>query len=157
MNRQPLLLISRRDLLNATAGEDGDRVVRTLSSLTRRGFHFVATASQPNEWSKNKAVSKRSRPGPKRIRDRLAEAGGILDGVYYIPQSLLTQRTRREEALKDLLERFGTLASDCFLISSNRNFIKSAKSLGINTKKIKDKKNLDSLLKQLGKETALNV
>lgn len=153
MNHQPLLLISRRDLLDAMSGVDGDHLVRTLSSLTRKGFHFVTTASQPDEWSKNKAISKRSRPGPKRIRDRLAEAGGILDGVYYIPQSLLTQRTRREEALKDLLERFGTRASDCFLISSNRNFIRTAKSFGINTRKIKDKKNLNSLLKQLGKDS----
>lgn len=154
MNRQPLLLISRRDLLNSTAGPEGDQLVRTLASLTRKGFHFVATASQPDEWSKSKAVSKRSRPGPKRIRDRLAEAGGILDGVYYIPQSLLTQRTRREEALKDLLERFGTLASDCFLVSSNRNFIKTAKGLGINTRKIKDKQDINSLLIQLRKEVS---
>ena len=149
MNRQPLLLISRKDLLDATSGQEGDRLVRTLASLTRKGFHFVATASQPDEWSKSKAISKRSRPGPKRIRDRLAEAGGILDGVYYIPRSLLTQRTRREEALKDLLERFGTLASDCYVVSSNRNFIKSAKDLGINTRKITDKQELDSLLIEL--------
>lgn len=154
MNHQPLLLISRRDLLDATSGQEGDQVVRTLASLTRKGFHFVATASQPNEWSKSKAVSKRSRPGPKRIRDRLAEAGGILDGVYYIPQSLLTQKTRREEALKDLLERFGTLPSDCFLVSSNRNFIKSAKILGINTRKISDKQGMDSLLVELRKEVS---
>lgn len=149
MNRQPLLLISRKDLLDATSGQEGDRLVRTLASLTRKGFHFVATASQPDEWSKSKAISKRSRPGPKRIRDRLAEAGGILDGVYYIPRSLLTQRTRREEALKDLLERFGTLASDCYVVSSNRNFIKSAKGLGINTRKITDKEELDGLLIEL--------
>jgi hypothetical protein len=152
MNRQPLLLISRKDLLDATSTEDGDRLVRTLASLTRKGFHFVATASQGGEWSKSKAVSKRSRPGPKRIRDRLAEAGGILDGVYYIPQSLLTQKARREEALKDLLKRFGTPASDCFLVSSNRNFIKSAGDLGINTRKITDKQDLDILLIQLRDE-----
>ena len=154
MNHQPLLLISRKDLLDATSGQEGDRVVRTLASLTRKGFHFVATASQPNEWSKSKAVSKRSRPGPKRIRDRLAEAGGILDGVYYIPQSLLTQRTRREEALTDLLERFATLPADCFLVSSNRNFIKSAKVLGINTRKISEKQGMDSLLTELGNEVS---
>lgn len=152
MNRQPLLLISRKDLIDATSEQEGDRLVRTLASLTRKGFHFVATASQPDVWSKSKAVSKRSRPGPKRIRDRLAEAGGILDGVYYIPRSLLTQKTRREEALKDLLERFGTPASECFLVSSNRNFIKSAKELGINTRRISDKRDIDSLLVELRNE-----
>jgi hypothetical protein len=149
MNRHPLLLISRSDLLNASKGSDGERMIRTLSGLTRQGFHFVATASQPDVWSRSKAESKRGRPGPKRLRDYLAEAGGIVDGVYYIPQSLLTQRTRREEALRDLLDRFATEATDCYLLSSNRSFISVAESLGINTLKIKDKKPLYVLLASL--------
>jgi hypothetical protein len=152
MNGQPLLLISRRDLLDAVDDKEGDRLVRKLASLTRKGFHFVATASQPDEWSKSKAVSKRSRPGPKRIRDRLEKAGGILDGVYYIPQSLLTQRTKREEALKDLLGRFGTPASSCFLFSSNKKFIASANALGINARKISTKDDLRKLLAGLKNE-----
>lgn len=136
------MLISRRDLIDASKEPDGERLMRVLAGLTRHGFHFVATASQPDDWSKSKAVSKRSRPGPKRIRDRLAEAGGILDGVYYIPQSLLTQRTRREEALKDLLARFGTVAGDCYLVSSNRKFIAIAANFGVNALKISDKERL---------------
>ena len=149
MSRQALLLISRRDLIEAGSAEDGDRLIRRLSGLTRQGFHFVATASQPDEWSKSKAVSKRSRPGPKRIRDRLAESGGILDGVYYIPQSLLTQRTRREEAIRDLLSRFGSKPKDCHLFSSNTNFIKTASNMGLKAEKIDEKKRLIDLLDQL--------
>lgn len=151
MNRQPLLLVSRRDFIEASDGPEGDFVIRTVAELTRTGFHFVATASQPDEWSRNNAVSKRSRPGPKKIRDRLADAGGILDGVYYIPQSLLTQQTRREEALTDLLDRFATMAVDCYLASSNRKLISAASKLGINTLKISQKQSLgdhlDALLK----------
>jgi hypothetical protein len=149
VSRQLLLLISRKDLIDAGSGADSDRLMRQLAGLTRKGFHFVATASQPDAWSKSKAVSKRSRPGPKRLRDRLAESGGILDGVYYIPQSLLTQRTRREEALMDLLSRFGSNASDCYLLSSNRKLLATASNLGINTLKITENNQLTKLLKQL--------
>ena len=124
-------------------------MLRHLSALTRQGFHFVATASQPEEWSRNKAVSKRSRPGPKRIRDRLADFGGILDGLYYIPQSLLTQRTRREEALTDLLCRFGTKSKHCYLFSSNRKFLSTAKKMGIKASKISEKHRLVDLIDKL--------
>ena len=122
---------------------------RVLAELTRAGYHFVATASQPDEWSKTSALSKRSQPGPRRIRDRLAEAGGILDGVYYIPQSLLTQQTRREEALRDLLQRFTTSAENCYLVSSNRKLVSAAKKLGIHARKISNKQTLKDILLEL--------
>lgn len=151
MSRQSLLLVSRRDLLAACSGPEADRVIRTLAGLTQQGFQFVATANQPNEWSKNKAVSKRSKIGPRRLRDRLAEAGGVLDGVYYIPQSLLTQRTKRSEALRDLMDRFGLNPESCYLLSSNKKLIAVAKNLGINTYIINEKQGIMDLLKQLQK------
>ena len=147
------MLISRRDLLAAGEGPGGDALIRSLAELTRVGFHFVATASQPDEWSRNSAVSKRSKPGPKRIRDQLAESGGILDGVYYIPQSLLTQQTQREDALTDLLQRFATSASDCYLFSSNRKLVSAGKKLGVNTRKISNKQPLGRILKELSTAT----
>lgn len=149
MNRQPLLLISRRDLIEASDGPQGRHFIDVLAGLTRQGFHFVATASQPDDWSRNKAVSKRSRPGPKRLRDRLDESGGVIDGVYYIPQSLLTQKTQREDALKDILERFGTHAKDCYLLSSNKKLLTSASKLGVNVLKVSEKNGLLQLLEQL--------
>ena len=151
MNRQSLLLISRKDLIDAFSRSDADQVIRMLAGLTQQGYQLVATANQPDEWSKNNAVSRRSKPGPKRLRDSLAEAGGVLDGVYYIPQSLLTQRTRREEALKDLMARFGLQAASCHLLSSNKKLISVAKSLGINSIKINDKKGLHAPLTRLRK------
>ena len=151
MNRQALLLVSRRDLIEAFASPEADQVIRSLAGLTQQGYQLVATANQPDEWTKNNAVSRRSKPGPKRLRDRLAEAGGVLDGVYYIPQSLLTQRTKREEALKDLMARFGLQADACHLVSSNRKLISVAESLGINTYKINGKEGLQALLATLRK------
>jgi len=149
MNRQMLLMVSRRDLLEAGDGPDGAAMIRALARLTQMGYHFVATASQPDEWSKKNAVAKRGRPGPKRIRDRLAEAGGILDGVYYIPQSLLTQQTRREEALNDLLERYAISEKDCYLVSSNRKLLATAKKRGVAALKITGKQSLGDILKGL--------
>ncbi|MBT8040631.1 MAG: hypothetical protein HKO85_10355 [Xanthomonadales bacterium] len=146
MSGQHLLLVSRRDLIQANDGPEADRLIRALASLTRQGFHFVATASQPDEWSRRRAESKRSRRGPRRLRDRLAEAGGVLDGVYYIPHSLLTQRARREEAIGDLLERFGTKASDCYLVTTNKKFIAAAKKFGVKAQKVN---NINSLCKKL--------
>lgn len=148
-NHQPLLLISRRDLLASGDKPESEALFRVLAELTRAGYHFVATASQPDEWSKTSALSKRSQPGPRRIRDRLAEAGGILDGVYYIPQSLLTQQTRREEALKDLLQRFTTSAENCYLASSNRKLVSAARKLGIHSRKISNKHTLKDILLEL--------
>ena len=149
MNRNPLLLISRKDLIEASRGDAGERMIRTPANLTRQGFHFVATASQPDDWSRSKAVSKRSRPGPKRLRERMAEAGGVLDGVYYIPQSLLTQRTRREEAIRDILDRFGTPGENCYLASSNRKLLATAAKFGVNTLKIDEKQRLQDHLDAL--------
>ena len=154
MSRQLLLLISRKDLVEATSGSDADRTLRALASLTRQGVHFVATASQPEEWSRSQAESKRSRPGPKRLRDRLAESGGVLDGVYYIPNSLLTQKARREEAIRDLCGRFGLSAGDCYLFSSNRKFLGAASGMGVNAEKINGNNSLGSLLEAL--ETRLD-
>ena len=142
-------MISRRDLIDVFSDIDSEHAVRSLAGLTQRGYQLVATANQPDEWSRNNAVSKRSKPGPKRLRDRLAEAGGVLDGVYYIPQSLLTQRTKREEALKDLMSRFGLGPATCHLVSSNRKLIAVADSLGINTYRINGKQSFQDILKTL--------
>ena len=149
MTRQPLLLISRQDLIDASQGDAGELLIRSLANLTRQGFHFVATASQPEAWSRSKADSKRGRPGPKRLRDRMAEAGGILDGMYYIPQSLLTQRTRREEAIRDILDRFGTREENCYLASSNRKFLSTAAKFGLKTLKIDENNRLQDHLNRL--------
>ena len=149
MSRQHLLLISRRDLVEATSGPAANRTLLALSSLTRRGVHFVATASQPEEWSRSQAESKRSKPGPKRLRDHLSETGGVLDGVYYIPNSLLTQKARREEAIRDLSSRFGIPPGDCFLFSSNRKFLSTASGLGVNVEKINENRPFFEILEAL--------
>ena len=148
MQKQPLLLISRKDILAASQQPDGRRVIQLLAKLTRQGYQLVATASLSKEWTKNLAISKRSAPIPKGVRQIISEAGGTMDGVYYVPQSLLTQRANRETALKDILSRFGTPPAECYLFSSSRKFVAAARRLNIKAFDIDNKNTLDSLLEK---------
>ena len=93
-------------------------------------------------------MSSRSQPRPKGLRQLIEEAGGVLDAVYYVPHSLLTQRTR-EAALQDILARFGVGAEDCYLYSSSRKFVAVAESLGIHAEVITQDRPLARLLDEL--------
>jgi hypothetical protein len=152
--RHPLLIIGRRDILGLTDGPDEPVVLDKLAQLTRQGVQLVSTASLTHDWSKNEAVSSRSRPGPKGLRQYIEEAGGALDAVYYVPHSLLTQKTRRETALRDILERFAVAADDCYLFSSSRKFVAVAESLGIHAEAITDERPLCDLLDELHDDAA---
>ena len=48
-----LLLISRDDILRVADGTHGERLFRTLARLTRSGYQLLATASQPDDWSRS--------------------------------------------------------------------------------------------------------
>ena len=139
-------MISRRDILAASQQKGGLRVVQMLANLTRQGCQLLATASLSNEWTMNLAVSRRSAPAPQGVRQMISEAGGTMDGVYYVPQSLLTQRTNRETALKDILARFGTPPTQCYLFSSSRKFVAAARRLDIKAFDIDSKNPLEKLL-----------
>lgn len=146
MGSQNLLLISRSDLDNACEDPGGERVIRKLAKLTREGFQLLSVASQPDDWSKSRAVRRRSQPLPRGVRQRIAEAGGHLDGVYYIPRSMLTQKKKHEEALKDIMARFDSSKDRCFLMSGDKKLRSSAESLDIKTFKISKKGDLYELL-----------
>ncbi|MEJ2382830.1 MAG: hypothetical protein P8Y54_00355 [Xanthomonadales bacterium] len=149
MARHPLLIIGRRDALSLADAPGGPEVYRKLAQLTRQGYQLVSAASLTNDWSKNEAVSSRSHPRPRGLRQLIEEAGGALDAVYYVPHSLLTQKTRRETALRDLLARFAVAADECFLFSSSRKFVAVAESLGIHAEAITEQRPLKVLLDDL--------
>jgi hypothetical protein len=130
MQEQHLMLISRDDLLDANSAHDPD-VFRLLAWFTRKGFHLVATAPQPEQWKSKYGGPDEALLGPDSIRKRLADAGGVLDGVYYVPRSLLTQKRNREEALRDIMKRYAAQAERCYLFSSSYKFVEAAKGLGI--------------------------
>ena len=126
-----LLMISRDDILRGAEGEDGELLFRTMSRLTRMGFHLLATAPQPDDWSRSHGGPDDALLGPQSIRKRLIDVGGQLDGIYYVPRSLFTQRRNREQALRDIMKRYAIDAGSCYLFSSSAKFGEAAAELGI--------------------------
>jgi hypothetical protein len=138
-----LLLISRDDILAYDDSPSVQELYRLLGRLTRLGFRLLSTAPQPEDWYSS---SDDALLGPHSIRKQLAEAGGTLDGVYFIPRSSFTQRRNREEALQDILDRYKVKAENCFLFSSSRKFVRAASGMGIHATSLhSDLRLLDSL------------
>lgn len=153
MPEQQLLMISRDDILRVGSGKQGDRLFRTLARLTRTGFQLLATASQPDDWSRDHGGPDDALLGPESIRKRLADAGGVLDGIYYVPRSLFTQRRNREAALNDIMQRYGIAPAHCHLFSSSRKFAEAALGLGMDATALGNDKQLMQGLKELLKQS----
>jgi hypothetical protein len=147
-----LLMVSRDDILKVSAEARGERLYRLLARLTRLGFQFLATAPQPDDWSRDHGGPDDALLGPESIRKRLADAGGTIDGIYYVPRSLFTQRRNREEALRDIMQRYAITPGQCYLYSSSRKFVEAAASLGIAATALSDDRPLMPELRLLLKE-----
>jgi len=141
-----LLLISRDDILAYDEKPSGQELYRLLGRLTRQGFRLLSTAPQPEQWYN---CGDDVLLGPHSIRKQLAEAGGTLDGVYFIPRSSFTQRRKREESLQDILERYKVQADQCYLFSSSRKFVRAASGMGIHATRLHTDRNLLESLKSL--------
>lgn len=152
MPDQRLLMISRDDILEVGAAKQSDRLFRTLARLTRLGFQLLATAPQPDDWSREHGGPDDALLGPDSIRKRLADAGGTMDGVYYVPKSLFTQKRNREAALRDIMKRYAVEPRQCRLLSSSRKFVDAARELGIDATALDDSKQLMQELKSLLKQ-----
>jgi hypothetical protein len=152
MPDQRLLMISRDDILEVGAAKQGDRLFRTLARLTRLGFQLLATAPQPDDWSREHGGPDDALLGPDSIRKRLADAGGAIDGIYYVPRSLFTQKRNREAALRDIMKRYAIQPRQCRLFSSSRKFVDAALDLGIDATALADGKQLMQELKTLLKQ-----
>lgn len=149
MQKQRLLLISRDDILAVVDGKHDSRLFRILARFTRQGYHLLATAPQPERWSSSHGGPDDALLGPGSIRERLTEAGGVLDGVYYVQRSLLTQKRNRVQALKDILQRYAASPDHCHLFSSSRKFVEVARELGIHAAHLSKQLSLSDELKSL--------
>jgi hypothetical protein len=149
MADQRLILISRDDILDVKAPRDQQRLYRRLARLSRLGFGLLATAPQPDQWSSKQAGPDNALLGPDSIRRQLSDAGGLLDGIYYVPRSLMTQRRNREDALRDIMARYGIDASNIYLFSSSRKWAEMASHLGMNVTVLGGKGDLVSAVKSL--------
>jgi len=149
MSEQRLLLISRDDILRVADTKQEDRLFRLLARLVRSGFQLLVTAPQPDEWSSDHGGPDDALLGPDSLRKRISDAGGVIDGVYYVRRSSLTQRRRREEALQDMLSRYGISTGNCYLFSSSRKFVRAAVSLGIHATRLNAERTLMNQIKPL--------
>ncbi len=149
MLKQRLLLISRDDILNAVDGKHDNRLFRLLARFTYQGYQLLATAPQPERWSSSHGGPDDALLGPGSICERLADAGGFLDGVYYVQRSLLTQKRNRVQALHDILQRYAASPDHCHLFSSSRKFVEVARELGIHATHLNKGRGLSIELKSL--------
>ncbi len=152
MQERRLLLISRDDILKVADDKHATRLFRLLARFTRHRFHLLATAPQPDRWFATHGGPDDALLGPDSIRKRLADAGGVLDGVYYVPRSLLTQKRNREQALKDMLHRYSVIPDHCHLLSSSKKFVSTAVSLGIHGVYLNRERTLMKELKALSQD-----
>lgn len=155
MDSQRLLMISRNDILEVAEGPDQKDLFRLIAWLTRHGFHLLATAAMPNhvdskeQWLKGGGDA--SLVGPQSIRSRIDEAGGTLDGVYYVPRSLLTQHRNRIESLRDMMQRYAVSPEASYLLSSSKKWAEAALELAIQATYLEDSSQLVGELSRLRK------
>ncbi|HKJ16587.1 MAG TPA: hypothetical protein VJ984_04495 [Xanthomonadales bacterium] len=135
MSEQTLLMISRDDILAVADGPQSKDLFRLLAWLTRNDFHLLATATMPDHSNSRERWLKGGGDadlfGPDSIRSRIDEAGGTLDGVYYVPRSLLSQNKNRINSLGDMMQRYKASPNTCYLFSSSRKWAQAALQLGI--------------------------
>ena len=154
MPEQRLLVVSRDDILGGADGDAGGPLYRLLARLTRQGYQLLATASQPDDWTRAHGGPDDALLGPNSIRKRLADAGGQLDGIYYVPRSLFTQKRNREQALRDIMKRYAIDADHCHLFSSSTKFVEAAAELGMHATPLEQNQQLIQELTALLKTTA---
>lgn len=128
-----VIIISRDTLLETQQATDASSVFRVLAKLTRKGYHLLLTASEPEQWLPTRGNVDSALAQQGILQEAITSAGGDLDGVYYVPRSLFTQDRNREGALNDILERYSVTPESAVLISSSTPFTKAATRLNIPT------------------------
>jgi hypothetical protein len=152
-----LLLISRDTVQGALDHAPDEpsvqRIFRLFATLSRQGYHLLLTAPEPERWVPTRGSVDDALNSQNTLMERTRAAGGELEGVYYVPRSLLTQDRNREGALVDILKRYSMESADTVLLSSSSPFLKAASRLGIATLEVglpgKQGESLSSALKRL--------
>ncbi|HSM69295.1 MAG TPA: hypothetical protein VK830_06235 [Xanthomonadales bacterium] len=135
-NDKPLLIISRDALLEALQKAGSGPVFRLVAGLGRKGHRIILTAPEPERWVPTRRHVDQVLVEQQTLMKSARAAGGDIDGVYYVPRSLLTQDRNRREALEDILRRYQLAPDSAILLSSSAPFLKAAHRLGIDTREI---------------------
>lgn len=131
-----LLIISRDTLLEAERAPLGPRIFRLVASISRRGIHVLLTAPEPDHWIPTRGRVDKALADQGRLQQALHEAGGNLDGVYYVPKSLFTQDRNREGALQDIINRYELPIESALLVSASEPFLRAAERLALEIREI---------------------
>lgn len=133
------LLIISRDTLLDVPDSLSEKVFRALAALSRSGCHLLISAPEPDRWVPTRGNVDNALNQQQQLMERTDAAGGSIEGVYYVPRSLLTQDRNREGALSDILTRFSVSPDEAALLSSSTPFINAANRLGLVTHEISSK------------------
>lgn len=130
------LLVISRDTLLDVPDSISEKVFRALAALSRSGRHLLISAPEPDRWVPTRGNVDNALNQQQQLMERINDAGGSIEGVYYVPRSLLTQDRNREGALSDILKRFSVSPDETALLSASTPFINAAKRLGIVTHEV---------------------
>lgn len=122
----------------ASDGEQSSEIYRALAALSRRGHRLLLTAPEPDRWVPTRKTVDGALDTQRDITGTARTEGADIEGVYYVPRSLLTQDRNREGALKDILTRYAASAEETALISSSGPFIRAARRLGIDAVEVSE-------------------
>lgn len=151
----PLLIISRDALMDV---RDNSAVFRHLAGITRRGWHLILTASEPEQWFPTRHSEDNLLTSQAQLQKLIQEFGGEVDGIYYVPKSEFSQDRNREGALQDILLRYGCGPENAMLFSGSEPFLRAAERLGIKASTVVpgsgNTPGLETLLRALNTEDA---
>lgn len=133
-----LIIISRDALLEALQGEDSRSIFREMAALSRRGHRILLTAPEPDRWVPTRKTVDGALDNQRELTDLARTEGADIEGIYYVPRSLLTQDRNREGALTDILSRYARRPDQATLISSSPPFLRAAERLEIEAIEVSD-------------------
>ncbi|NNE04904.1 MAG: hypothetical protein HKN15_04175 [Xanthomonadales bacterium] len=147
-----LIIISRDTLLEALQSEEAQGLFRDMAALSRRGHRILLTAPEPDRWVPTRKTVDGALDSQRDLTEKARTEGADIEGIYYVPRSLLTQDRNREGALKDILARYAMKPDQATLISSSQPFLRAASRLDIDAIEVKgdDTRSLKKVLASLG-------
>jgi len=125
-------------LLEALQGEDSRSIFREMAALSRRGHRILLTAPEPDRWVPTRKTVDGALDNQRELTDLARTEGADIEGIYYVPRSLLTQDRNREGALTDILSRYARRPDQATLISSSPPFLRAAERLEIEAIEVSD-------------------
>lgn len=143
-----LIIISRDSLLEALQAKEAQGLFRDMAALSRRGYRILLTAPEPDRWVPTRKTVDGALDAQRDLIEQARTEGADIEGIYYVPRSLLTQDRNREGALKDILARYAMKSGQAALISSSQPFLRAASRLDIDAIEVSGNKT-NSLKKAL--------